>query len=1780
MATATVPRRSSGQAQNGSMPRRKEHSQSHRSSYPPRNVGGSRSPMYLPSSPGEDDVFVFPDTASTRSAHSRSETNLLRKPINHQGPLRHSQSSLRPTQGVLKFAQQPAHLSKGPYESWSTLRTAQGAGTNSVSSSVPPSSITYPNSSKTSQVSQDVYVRRDTPNFVPNKYYDPRSPRRPVTRSQSPPAPRSISSSTRRSPSPKALSNSGRSSSSPKENTNSLRHASQNATGRKSPAPTNTADRKAAEKGLPKFPASAVEVVLRKRICFLSGGRDKRRGPIITFPTHPAPVDFSPEEIGLNVAFLASVPSPESKSRGFSVIIDVRAPTWRANKSLVKVLQQTLGRQLAQVIIVKPDTFWDKQKTSFRYRNDKAEGGYETIMVTASKIFQYVDQDQLTKDLGGTLPYDHDDWVQKRLDMEKFARDSVEMCQQLDHLEHAVNTQLLSDTIAIGDKFIFQYNHFRRKARTVAVETINFGKELLGDLQKFIESGFASDYSKHTEDTVVAIATVKKQLSAVEGRENKLLDLLEEQIREEVYGMQLSSLEKGAKQVVEWILGTGQQMLGSNHRIGQNLTSAESYRKEHEQIQLRCSDIFAKYSELTHKAELLLQEGYGVTDDIKAQRDYMDTVCRNFASRMERRRNLLVSSVKFLRVAQGLSRALDSLLEQVLSDTIPEDVQAAERAIGRIQEFGENVEREFKEAMKEGQVLMDLLSGLVKDAFGKDVTPDHTRDFQHTKNKLEDLERRKLRCDELGDVRKLRLQQILQLRTCERDADQAIQWIEELCVVMVRTHTDVGKSAGEAGRLKEEHDKFQSTAKSTYDYGKQLLQAALVLRRSCHYNCQPNHLKAVKLEKAWNKFSKCLDERASRLFITHDFHKKADTLLLDMRNLIHSMQLGAAADSLQESAARMMVRRREETEDEYEETMRMGNSLMVRLAMPIMDQTSQHKVAEDTREAIDLVQKKQKQLDVRKKEVEDVWKEHRKRLEAPLKIRQLHREMKQSLQDIQLRIADAMPGLLEVGRSLEEAKRLKKQHEDLMGKLKGKQGHVNELLHQADNVVINKEPDLDVYEAMAESLGEAWKDLNAQLEDRRLLLDAAILFHESVKQFTDKLNMAHRLFSPLTLPQDVDTIRLQLQKHHQTKKEILEASMETMNRGQVLLDRMQDMGSHIESRHATTAACYGVEHMLENLHDRRRHMEEVWALQKLRLEKSLQLCIWKQEVNDVTAFYKSQGESYMNASNLGENAPATQILIDLHREITDKAKPMYDQVKRLLRVAESFIVGGHYDSPTIQSMAGNLHVQWETFMDRLDRRTKYLQLACDFYQQAGEAIKKLESIDIQLSVQTRQADSTAKLAMLHASLAHEILETVSPPLRDGYILIDLIGRGKPQLAGIEQKVDELEGWKKELDERCQAHLEDAQQKGEMFLVFQERHAHLFTWLTGVVDTFLAMHADLGTILPAALEFLSNHERLEKDMKDREPQVDIVLQAAEEFMKTGAVEAHECDVKTRDIQAHWGRVGRVVRKRISLGAIYVAFHKLARRLANEMDDLDELLKRIPTDGTKGLEIAIHRHDDQWKEVQEAFTVMERKGREFLSEVKLVRDDPQLDTERAVLCVETLLEHFGERKRMIQDQRTSWQQKLQAEEEFKQDWLRFMEEVRKTIEWIVSLEREIFPSSGADLGTNLEDAADLQDKLRKFLPTAEVNNVCLFVCLLCLGDFPQQRGRPGNQPGGRSRPAGQAQEVPANSRGKQRLFVCLFVVFGRFSPAAEPTWEQTWRTRSTCRTSSGSSCRQQR
>lgn len=66
----------------------------------------------------------------------------------------------------------------------------------------------------------------------------------------------------------------------------------------------------------------------------------------------------------------------------------------------------------------------------------------------------------------------------------------------------------------------------------------------------------------------------------------------------------------------------------------------------------------------------------------------------------------------------------------------------------------------------------------------------------------------------------------------------------------------------------------------------------------------------------------------------------------------------------------------------------------------------------------------------------------------------------------------------------------------LISVFQAKEDEIKELLARADtNVVERGESQRDVCAAMAETLGEAWKDLNAKLEYRGKLLEQSVAFH-------------------------------------------------------------------------------------------------------------------------------------------------------------------------------------------------------------------------------------------------------------------------------------------------------------------------------------------------------------------------------------------------------------------------------------------------------------------------------------------------------------------------------------------------------------------------------------------------------------------------------------------------------------------------------------------------------------
>lgn len=95
---------------------------------------------------------------------------------------------------------------------------------------------------------------------------------------------------------------------------------------------------------------------------------------------------------------------------------------------------------------------------------------------------------------------------------------------------------------------------------------------------------------------------------------------------------------------------------------------------------------------------------------------------------------------------------------------------------------------------------------------------------------------------------------------------------------------------------------------------------------------------------------------------------------------------------------------------------------------------------------------------------------------------------------MRLKVLEVHPELTRLGTTVDEAKRLSAAHDEVLVRLQSKQSPVEELLRQADQLISTQRPRAEVYAAMADTLGQAWRDVNSLLELQKQILDHNVLF--------------------------------------------------------------------------------------------------------------------------------------------------------------------------------------------------------------------------------------------------------------------------------------------------------------------------------------------------------------------------------------------------------------------------------------------------------------------------------------------------------------------------------------------------------------------------------------------------------------------------------------------------------------------------------------------------------------
>ncbi|XP_067210497.1 uncharacterized protein zormin isoform X3 [Linepithema humile] len=666
---------------------------------------------------------------------------------------------------------------------------------------------------------------------------------------------------------------------------------------------------------------------LESKLAYVPGGRDRDGRPLIVISV-PSELDPTTKpKLESLILYFISIFSEETKENGLVLIVDARRGAWRIARSCIRLSTNLIGSKVVSVIVVRPDGFWDKRVDSCT----KSHKEIEPIYVTQTRLHVYIDFSQLPYELAGNKAYNHVEWIKKRMKIEDYSRDALELISKMTNLHQRLNT-LDGIRMTQSDDDIESYWEIGTELLSTARQILQSGRSLVSSMSR-----------ESSKDTLDTIKKIHKLLDSIELKQMDIENSWTEMERNFDTARVIEDLEQGVSSVTDWILGPADTMLNSCCQVGFDVSSSEELRRQHEKLELQCRETYGRYAELLHKIDSLPNSS--LPEDLKSQRDFMDFVCRSFASRLERRRNVLITSQRFFRLVSEYFDRTSEVFEQLVMGSRNYNFSQASVKLLTLEKSQTVLDSLERELVKEGEKLSDVLSMPVKDALGREVCVNYNEDIINVKDILDATNARKNIFNDSVEIQKLSLKQIALIHMYESDAEQAVKWLDDLFNVLLENHMEVGCNAKEIQSQKEEHQSFQETAKGTYEYGGQLVNGARVLRLSCRISLECNASLFSRLRQAWRQFRSVSQEQLTRLRVCAVFHRNVEDHCTRLQNLVETVTAlhhVAKDEDLTKSRIKADIRdildNREKLLLEVGRMVRLGRLLKTRLKEPLCHQ--------------------------------------------------------------------------------------------------------------------------------------------------------------------------------------------------------------------------------------------------------------------------------------------------------------------------------------------------------------------------------------------------------------------------------------------------------------------------------------------------------------------------------------------------------------------------------------------------------------------------------------------------------------------------------------------------------------------------------------------------------------------------------------------------------------------------------------------------------------------------
>nr|XP_035928345.1 coiled-coil domain-containing protein 141 isoform X1 [Halichoerus grypus]XP_035928346.1 coiled-coil domain-containing protein 141 isoform X1 [Halichoerus grypus] len=700
---------------------------------------------------------------------------------------------------------------------------------------------------------------------------------------------------------------------------------------------------------------------------------------------------------------------------------------------------------------------------------------------------------------------------------------------------------------------------------------------------------------------------------------------------------------------------------------------------------------------------------------------------------------------------------------------------------------------------------------------------------------------------------------------------------------------------------------------------------------------------------------------------------------------------------------------------------------------------------------------------------------------------------------VQLQLAESQPNLLEIGSSQDETKKLLHDHELLLAKLKALEDQVWELLQEADKTAEENKDQSQVYDAMANTLGEAWAALVSMLERRRELLRLSSEFFENALEFAIKIDQAEDFLQNTQEFESAESLKSLLQLHEHHTKELLERSLILLNKSQQLTDFIEKFkcdGPNVNPELIQGAhnSCLKIDSLLELLQDRRRQLDKDLKQQQQELGQVLQLFQWDQQENQVTCWFQKTIRDLQEQS-LGSSLSDNEELICKHEELIIKAKEWNSAVEKLKSDALGILLSkGYVEKEHLQLSNQKLH-QLQGECDRLmvERKT-WLKKANVFFNSANKAFDVLGRVEAYLKLLKSEGLSLPVLAARHEELHREIKDCTADALQKGQALISQVDSCSSRVTGVHEMMGCVERRVDQLTQQCSAHKEFALKKQQL-TASVEGHLKKVEMSIQKISPVLSSAMDVGSSLSESGKILSKYLELDMEAKETAHELEAAAKLMTEKNEFEPDEVALLSSKAKWLEEELKILGQSIGSRSQVLQTYVAFLKSSEEVQEQCQSLKEFYQTEILQKEGDDAEAKHRSDSaekQWQLFLKRSFLTQDLGLEFLNLINMAKRDEILNAKSEVHFMENTMESQKAEREELSHLRMTWQLKAIASKPVKQQWGAFKEQLRKTTYNLQLLQEALMPVSALDLGGSLQTILGLQKKWNEMKPQLQQLN----------------------------------------------------------------------------------------